>query len=125
MDKQMRPLAAHLTVTLLMLLGGCDWPTHNPAKLKAIQVEAEALIASHPIKRPNHWASVPKQQWPRVIASLQPEFVTVHEWGVDITTKPFFDGGWGYQVAKNKRDLPMPEGCYRRIYKNVFWHGPC
>lgn len=125
MDQRISPFATRATLALLVLLGGCDWPTYNPTKLKAIKVEAEALVANHPIKPPNHWVDVPKQQWPPTIAKLQPEFVTVHQWGVDITTKPYFDGGWGYQVAKNKRDLPMPEGCYREMYQNVFWHGPC
>ena len=122
-DRRISPFATRATLTLLALLGGCNWPTYNSAKLKAIK--AEALVANHPIRPPNHWADVPKQQWPPAIASLQPEFVTVHQWGVNITTKAYFDGGWGYQVAKNKRDLPMPEGCYWEMYQHVFWHGPC
>jgi hypothetical protein len=125
MDQRTSRLAVAATLASLALLGGCDWPTVDPRKLKAIKVEAEALVANHPIRPPNEWASVPKQQWPPAITSLQPEFVTVHKWGVDITTKPYPDGGWGYQIAKSKRLLPMPEGCYWEMYQNVFWHGPC
>ena len=69
--------------------------------------------------------SIPRAQWPPAIASLKPAFVTVQEWGVDIDVKPYFDGGWGYQIPRNKRDLPKPAGCYSEPGPDVFWHGPC
>lgn len=125
MDQKNGPFAARASLAFLALLGGCDGPTPNSAKLQAIKVEADALAARHPIRSPDNWVDVPKKQWPPAIASLQPDLVTVHHWGVDITTKPYFDGGWGYQVAQNKSDLPMPEGCYREMHQGVFWHGPC
>ena len=70
-------------------------------------------------------ADVAETAWPPVIASLRPHFVAVHTWGVSISIKPYFDGGWGYHVARSKRDLPMPEGCYSEPGEGVFWHGPC
>ncbi|WP_204338133.1 hypothetical protein, partial [Proteus mirabilis] len=70
-------------------------------------------------------ARVPENQLPPVAASLHPEWVTVHEWGVDIVIKPYFDGGWGYHVARSRRDLPMLDGCYSEVGQGVFWHGPC
>lgn len=110
----------------ILLLGGCHWPTHNPAKLESIKVEALALMTSHPLKPSGLSADVPKSQWPPTISSLKPEFVTVHTWGVDISTTPYFDGGWRYQVSKRKKsDLPMPEACYQELHQGVFWHGPC
>jgi hypothetical protein len=62
---------------------------------------------------------------PPAIASLRPEFVTVYNWGVDIPIKLFFDGGWGYHVARDRRDLPMSDGCYSEVSQGIFWHGPC
>jgi len=44
---------------------------------------------------------------------------------VDITTKEFFDGGWGYGFASNKQDLSMLEECWSELGDGVFWHGPC
>jgi hypothetical protein len=99
-------------------------PTHNQSELKAIKAEAQSLVATHPIK-PKGWVDVPKSEWPPVIASLQPYSVTVHTWGVDISIKPYFDGGWGYAVSRNKRDLPMLEKCWSEPGQGVFWHGPC
>jgi len=81
-------------------LSACAFPTRNPATLHAIRNEAAALMAAHPINPPNDWADVPENQWPVAIASLKPEHVTVHGWGVDILVKPYFDGGWGYAFFK-------------------------
>ena len=77
------------------------------------------------LKKPKNWKKVPKEQWPLTIASLHPEAVTVHTWGVDIMTKAYFDGGYGYQVPLSKADLPMPPACYSEPSRGVFWHGPC
>jgi len=44
---------------------------------------------------------------------------------VDINTRTFFDGGWGYNVPRSKRDLPMPADCYSEPIEGVFWHEPC
>ena len=107
------------------LLGGCSWPVFDPEKLKAIKAEAVSLTASHPIKPPKAWVDVPKSQWPRAIASLQPHSVTIRHWGADIVTKSDMDGGWGYHIAQNKQDLPMPAGCYSEPIEGVFWHAPC
>jgi hypothetical protein len=106
-------------------LSACAFPTRNPATLHAIRSEAAALMATHPVKPPNDWANVPEKQWPAAIASLKPEHVTVYRWGVDIVVKPSFDGGWGYQIARNRKDLPNPQGCYSKVYGGVFWYGPC
>ena len=109
----------------LLLLSSCPGPTYNPGVLKAIKTESEMLAASHPIKPSEHWVHVPESEWPPVIASLKPEWVTVYRWGVDIYVIPFFDGGWGYQVGRSKQDLPMLPGCYSEPSPGVFWHGPC
>ena len=88
-------------------------------------MEAMSLMATHPAKPPLRYADVPKVQWPAAIASLDPERVVVHEWGVDILAKSYFDGGWGYHVARQRRDLPMLDGCYSEVSEGVFWHDPC
>ncbi len=71
------------------------------------------------------WKIIPKEQWPPIISGLHPEHVTVHTWGVDILTKPYFDGGYGYEVPRSKTDLPMPASCYSEPSQGVFWYGPC
>lgn len=117
--------SASLILAAVALLSGCAFPTHNPWKLRAIGVEAASLAAHHPVSPTRQSISIPANEWPPNIASLKPEFVTVFSWGVDITVKPYFDGGWGYQIARNKRDLPMPEECYSDLGQGIFWHGPC
>ena len=71
------------------------------------------------------WTDVPPQKWPRAIAGLKPESVTVFGWGVDVVTKSGLDGGWGYQVPRRGADLPMPAGCYDEPVRGIFRHGPC
>ena len=82
-------------------------------------------MADHPVDLRQGWAEVSKRQWPPVIANLRPQFVSVHEWGVAIMIEPGFDGGWGYEIPRNKEDLPKPASCYAEPGRGVFWHGPC
>ena len=112
-------------LAMFALLCSCAGPSHDEAVLRAIRAESERLMATHPIKATQGWVVVPKNEWPPVIASLHPFDVAVFEWGVGITIKPYFDGGWGYDVTRGKRDLPMPAGCYSEPSPGVFWHGPC
>ncbi|WP_171905760.1 hypothetical protein [Sphingobium phenoxybenzoativorans] len=79
------------------------------------------LIAHSPRKAPS---IIPKGKWPRVIASLHPERVTVLTDGVDILIRPYFDGGWGYFVPSNERDIPEPVGRFARIDRGVYWYQP-
>ena len=110
----------------LVLIGGCVFPTYDQSKLKAIRAESMALMAAFPIDPSKRSADVPENRWPPAIAGLRPEHVTVHGWGVDIVIKPYFDGGWGYEIPRtDERDLPMPPGCYSEPGPGVFWHGPC
>jgi len=117
--------AAFALSAALALFGGCERPTRDESVLRAIRAESAQLVAKHPIRPPERSVQVPKNRLPRVIASLDPEMVTVHDWGVDIMVRPGFDGGWGYQVARDKRDLPMPAECYSDVAAGIFWHGPC
>src|ERR1700754_1110210 len=68
MEQRKSPFPACVVFAVLTMLGGCDWPTYNPAKLKAIKAEAQALAANHPIKPPQEWNGIPKNQWPTAIA---------------------------------------------------------
>lgn len=113
------------TLAVMLLLSGCNRPISEAKKLEAIRAEAQALIKIYPPERPKNWRRILKGQWPAAIADLHPEDVTVHTWGVDITTKAYFDGGYGYNVPGNKADLPMPAACYSEPSQGVFWHGPC
>ncbi|HEX8442418.1 MAG TPA: hypothetical protein VF631_02090 [Allosphingosinicella sp.] len=109
--------ALFAALAALPLLSGCAWPTYSQSTLKAIKTESQLLMTANPIKPAERWTSVPQSQWPPVIASLHPYSVTVHQWGVHISIKPYFDGGWGYMIPRDKRDLPMPEACYSSLEK--------
>ncbi|MFA6125330.1 MAG: hypothetical protein WCS75_03055 [Sphingomonas sp.] len=113
------------TLAATTLLGGCHRPVSNLATLQTVETEARLLMATHPAESSRYYTQVPQNQWPAAIASLHPESVTVHTWGVDVLIKSYFDGGWGYHVAKQRRDLPMLGECYSAVSKGVFWHGPC
>lgn len=100
-------------------------PTWNQAKVKAIAVESQQLMAAYPVDPTEQSVEVPKDKWPPTIAGLKPYSVFVRHGMVDITTKPFFDGGWGYGFAKDKRNLTMLVECWSQLGHNVHWHGPC
>jgi hypothetical protein len=115
---------ASLMATLAFCSGHS--PTSNRVKLQAIKSEADALMARYPTGLPDdNWTGLPVGEWPPVIASLDPEFVTVTESGVDIQIKPFFDGGWGYVIPRTKPDFGMRAHCMSEPYPGVFWHDPC
>lgn len=118
-------LATLATMAAMSVLSGCSHPISDAEKLKAIRAEAQALMKTHQPEQPSNWKEVSEGQWPATIASLDPESVTVHRWGVDIVTKAYFDGGYGYEVPRSKADLPMPALCYSEPGQGVFWHGPC
>ena len=100
-------------------------PTHDDATLRAIAGEAQRLIAAHPISPRTQPVEIPRNEWPSVIVSLEPASVTVRGGMVDITMKPYFDGGWGYGFAANKQSLTMLPDCWSHLSYNVYWHGPC
>ena len=113
------------TFATLVALAGCERPTHNQYRLEAIRAEAMLLMATHPIDPAKGWLDLPKSELPPAIAGLKPAFVILDRRRVAIVTKPFFDGGWGYEVPRSKSDLGMPIDCYSEPGKGVFWHGPC
>ena len=101
-------------------------PTWNQSTLKAIKAESQILMATHPIRPPEESATISESEWPPAIAGIQPYSVVVHQWGVDIGTKPYFDGGWGYGVPRNEEARRMlTEWCYSEAGQGVLWHGPC
>jgi hypothetical protein len=97
-------------------------PTHNDAQLIAINAEAHTLMALGPTK---DWRGVPKNRWPPTIASFDPQWVSVDDWGVEIEIEGFFDGGWGYHIVPDGKKPPMPPGCYQNLGRGIYWHGPC
>ncbi len=76
------------------------------------------LMRAYPID-----ADPPKAQWPHTNASLEPEFVMINQDGVHITTRAYFDGGWGYSVPRGAQDSPEPAGRFEEAGQGVYsWH---
>jgi hypothetical protein len=111
----------------LLLLAACPHPVFQEPAVKAIKAEAMALMAAPPSEvradLPNELGTVPKSRWPRVIAGLNPEWVTVDSDGVDIVTTPYFDGGWGYYIPRDERKQPWPER-HSHLGHGVYWYHP-
>ncbi|MEO9131474.1 MAG: hypothetical protein ABI240_09720 [Sphingomonas sp.] len=105
----------------LALVAGCTRPTHDQAVLKAINGEAQNLMASQPAETP---VRVPKNRWPRGIAGLNPEGVTIFSSGVDIKVKAEFDDDWGYFVPRNELESPEPRERFSAIGQGVYWYVP-
>lgn len=112
-------------VSSILILRICNGPILDRAKLATMKADAHVLMRTHPAPATGEWADVPPGDWPHTIASLGPERVQVTGWGVNIATKSYFDGGWGYHIPRDGRDLPMPHECYSEPAAGVFWHGPC
>lgn len=117
-------IARLLPLSALLLSAGCQRPTGDPATLAAVRIEAQDLKKAYPIGA-RQVRDVAPSHWPPAIAGLHPKQVTIYATGVDILTQSGFDGGWGYHVTRDARDLPMPAACYEAIAHDVFWHGPC
>jgi hypothetical protein len=73
---------------------------------------------------PAEFYVVPESQYLPVIASLEPVEVTVSRDGVDILTKPFLDGGWGYFVPRSARYRPNFPQRYSDLGEGVYWYHP-
>lgn len=116
-----RRFAFAVLASALALLSGCERPTHDQSLLAAIKAEARMLLLVHPTGAST---TVPKRQWPYAIASLEPEHVTVYPDGVDISTKPYFDGGWGYFVSRDEREPPEPAGRFSKLGQGIYWYHP-
>lgn len=108
-----------------LLLGGCPAPIYESTRLAAIKAESERLMATRAARPAQSWGDVPRSQWPPAIASVHPEIVLVGRNTVYIIVVPFFDGGWGYQVARAPDDLRMSPECYQPLPHGVYWHDPC
>lgn len=100
-------------------------PTQNQAQLEAIATASAHLLVMYPVGPSVQSTEIPKGKWPPAIANLKPHSVTVRHGIVDITTKPFLDGGWGYGFATDKQDLTMIVECWSELGHGVYWHGPC
>jgi hypothetical protein len=101
------------------LLGGCERPTRDPETLKAIEAEARMLMKLHPAD-----AQLAEGAWPPAIAGTRPDFVTLDGDGAHITTKAYFDGGWGYFVPRSPGDLPEPRERFEEAGHGVYWWHP-
>lgn len=125
MSGRLRIGVAIIVLMALALYCALPHPTHNQTELKAVAFESKRLIVAYPITLSKQSINIPKDKWPPAISSLRPFSVTVRSGMVDITTKPYFDGGWGYGFALNKRDLTMLVECWSELGHGVYWHGPC
>jgi hypothetical protein len=113
------PVVVIIVIASLALLVGCERPTRNPEKLKAIKAEAQMLMKAYPLE-----AKVADARWPHAIASLEPEFVMINRDGVHITTRAYFDGGWGYFVPRREPALPGPIERFEEAGQGVYWWHP-
>lgn len=124
MDRWSRCNLALTTFAVIALLSGCTRPISDPVKLQAVKTESQSLAARHPMTSAQRSIEVPKSEWPPAIASLHPEIVWIHQWGVNITIKSYFDGGWGYDIPRAGHQPRMPAECYTEPSQGVFWHDP-
>ncbi|MEI9930402.1 MAG: hypothetical protein WDM89_07565 [Rhizomicrobium sp.] len=130
--------AMAILLPLAFLIWIFDKPVHiqNQALLRAINVDARILMAKKFVTTKT-WSKdtdyefesgdieVRKAEWPRAIASLSPQSVTVSpSQAVDIMTTPFFDGGWGYRVQPGNKKPPEPEGRYEYLGEDVYAYHP-
>jgi len=109
-----------VSAAIALLVACAPRPTWDRAKLKAIRSEAQSIMVRQPAGAA---ATVPKAQWPRTIAALQPDRVAVYSDGVEITTKAWFDGGWGYFI-RTPQTRPEPEGRYSSAGEGIYWYHP-
>ncbi|MGP7796653.1 hypothetical protein [Sphingomonas sp. CLY1604] len=100
-------------------------PIRDQVRLEAIAAESRHLLAIYPLRPTDHSQPIPHDKWPVTIAELKPYSVFVRHGMIDITTKPFFDGGWGYGFTSDRRNLTMLDECWSDLGHNVYWHGPC
>lgn len=115
-------------IAILIALGiysSFPHPTHDQATLRLVAAESRRLMAAYPLSQRTQFVIVPKDRWPSTIAKLKPDSVIVSSGMVDITTRPFFHGGWGYGFAPDKRNLTMLVECWSELGSDVYWHGPC
>jgi hypothetical protein len=104
----------------LALLSACERPTRNQSTLKAIEAEAHMLM-----EQPVDIAKAElERRKPPAIASLKPDFVSIDADGVYITTKAYFDGGWGYFVPRDRRTQPQPSGRFTKLGAGIYWYAP-
>lgn len=114
-------VAGFAALAALTLLSGCERPTHAPSTLKAIRAESEILMKAYLVETDE---TVPQTRWPRNIASIEPEMVSINPDGVYITTRAYFDGGWGYFVPRKQRKLPEPIERFEEVGEGIYWWHP-
>ena len=113
------PRALFALAAALALLGGCEWPTRDLTKLEAVKAEAHILMKAYP---GDAW--ITPARWPRAIAALEPEGVMINADGVHITTRAYFDGGWGYFVPRRAGEIPEPVERFEEAGVGVYWWHP-
>jgi hypothetical protein len=121
-------LSIAVPIVILIAIGIYSYfphPTHDQATLRLVATEARHLLATTPLSSKVRFIVIPEDRWPSTIATLKPYSVIVRTGMVDVTTKPFFDGGWGYGFAADKRNLTMLMECWSELSRDVYWHGPC
>lgn len=107
------------TLATLFLLAACAFPMRDPSRLAAIKAESRLLMAT---KWPK--SVVPRDRWPKMIASLEPDLAMVPPNGVDIIVKMHLDGGWGYYAPLSSRARLEPEGRFSDLGRGVYWRHP-
>jgi hypothetical protein len=116
-----RPTLCVIVSSSIMLTGCGPRPTHDAAKLQEIASAAQTVLASHPAGAPQQ---LPPNQLPQGITRLHPQLVIAEAEGLEIVTKPYFDGGWGYYVRRPGRELPQPKARFSELGTGVYWFHP-
>jgi hypothetical protein len=114
-----RPVLTLCLIAAFGLLTACAFPTRDQEVLNAVEAEARVLFRAHPGD-----AELRRENWPPAIATLSPEFVHINPRGIYITTKPYFDGGWGYFIPRLEGVLPEPVGRFEPVGSGVYWWHP-
>lgn len=125
MKRCLRIVAPVIVLITVAICCAFPHPIRDQAQLQAIAAESQHLLARYPLNSPAQGAEIPRDQWPPAIAKLKPYSVTVRHGMVDIATKPFLDGGWGYGYTLDKQDLTMLVECWSELGHGMYWHGPC
>jgi hypothetical protein len=114
--------AIALVGVVLIVLTGCARPTLDQAGRQALAAEAAAMLST--IAPDEVGVSLPRDQWPPTILSLEPQDVRATASGLYVSMGSFLAMESGYFVPRNEAAFsPMAGGdpSYRSLGDGVYW----